>query len=144
MGANLESIGGKLFVNGEEIALKSDLETKTQIVDFGTVSNNTRTVKANPFFDGVNDAEIATRCVVRAEVQIGGVWSDSGWFSTSSYAAGVRASSNSDGIVIQSGKDKVYNESNISGGGSGVSANANSAPCRVIIFYNGYGSGGTI
>ena len=137
--ASLESIGGKLFVNGEEIALKKDLETKTQIVDFGTVSKDTRTVLPNPFFDGVNDAEIATRCIVRAEIQVGGIWSETGWYTDSSQAKGTSAASNHDGIVVQTAINNLAAaDANYSGGGlpSPIGV-VTSAPCRVIVSYQG-------
>ncbi|RLB72327.1 MAG: hypothetical protein DRH06_11560, partial [Deltaproteobacteria bacterium] len=133
--ASLESIGGKLFVNGEEIALKSDLETKTQIVDFGTVSNDTRTVKANPFFDGVNDAEIATRCVVRAEIYVNGMWSGT---NNSTYSnTGLNGYSNLEGIVVQTAPNKITSTSNLVCNGFGNTGDITSAPCRVIVSYQG-------
>lgn len=137
--ANLESIGGKLFVNGEEIALKSDLETKTQIVDFGTVSNNTRTVLPNPFFDGVNDAEIATRCIVRAEVQAGGVWGETAFtIDSANNARGIAVSSMLEGIVIQTGAVSIKGTNPAVYGHTFTDVtNLTSAPCRVIVSYQG-------
>ncbi|SFC57643.1 hypothetical protein [Kosakonia oryzae] len=100
------------------------------LISAGTVGVNTRTVFTNPF--GVN-----VPVVVEAEIQIGGVWSRTGWAfnSSTANAYGVNASYvEGTGIVLQTAVSYLWAGSNVSGGGHGVTTSGTSAPCRIHVW----------
>lgn len=101
------------------------------LISAGTVGISTRTVFTNPF--GAN-----VPVVVEAEIQIGSVWSRTGWicsFSSSATAYGVNASYvEGSGIVLQTANSFLWAYSSVSGGGHGVSSTGTSAPCRIHVW----------
>jgi len=130
-----DSDGNPQPLDGDKI--KIGFSAKYAIVDAGTISKNSRTVIANPFFDGVNDEAIAARCWVRTEIDLNGVWGITGWMYSSASATsyGANGMSMTEGIVIQTGSGSLLEKSVDQGNGFDNANSLDSAPCRVIVFY---------
>lgn len=128
----------KLYCDGTNVI---SLEHNTTItLDFGTVVNNNRYVVANPFFDGVNDAEIARRCIAKTELLLSGKWTTVAGivnYGTSILVlAGLNGGSTVDGIIVQTAIDGVAHDPNISGRlDATVAGLVTSASCRVTVKY---------
>jgi len=127
----IENVAGTVSVLVEDIMTKTNSPMGYKIVDFGTVVNNTRTVKDNPFGNDKWES-----CIAIAQVYDNGMWSGTGFISES-YGYGTSANSNLEGIVVQTGDGSVLRTSFLTGSGHGMHATVTSAPCRVIVYYMG-------
>ena len=113
----------------------TSLDDNVKIIDFSTVFSNNRYVIDNPFGN-----ENAKGCTVKAEILYKGIWSETGWGEMSASSSGVKAFSNDEGVVVQTGHGGVeYGISSYNGSGFGdtVDVRTSSAPCRVIVTYHG-------
>lgn len=128
------SQGNPLFVEElpkikyENLIVQSE---NRKVINLGTIYNNNRYVVENPFGN-----EKYMDCDVRVEIFINNKWSGVQWiFESSSF--GVATYSNKEGLVIQTGATYLTASSVVIGGGHGTTANASSAPARLIVTYVG-------
>ncbi|MCK5111066.1 MAG: hypothetical protein KAQ94_06050 [Arcobacteraceae bacterium] len=139
-------------VNGNPISLSTEGKLPSLIIDKDTMFLNTANLGKNQYivdFGTVYNGNTYERdfpipntwgkdWIVRAEVQINGIWSESG-FIYASGGQGTVARSNPANIVVQTGSYYVCGTSPTDvGHGFGVAVgNKSSAPCRVIATYIG-------
>ncbi len=102
------------------------------LLDFGTVKSNNRYVKNNPF--GNN-----TPVILKIELFAYDKWSSVGWIKNNGAFQGCNANYvEGEGIVVQTCISDVMTNSDYTGGGHGVDATLDSAPCRVHVWKLNY------
>lgn len=120
------TVSNALFTSG-----LLNTKSNVKIVDFGTVTIDTRYVIDNPFGD------VYVNCVT--EIEIGGVWAETGWYLEGGSARGTNGGFvKGTGLVVQTGANFLNGGASGSGGLHGlVGSEQTSAPCRIIVTYTG-------
>ena len=111
------------------------VNSRSAIVDFGTVTVNSRYVEVNPF-GNIN----YEKCIVRLQL-----WdaTNSKWFTVGggsqdgSAAYGILADSMAEGIVVQTALSNLHVGASTGSLHTSTISSQTSASCRVIVFYIG-------